>query len=132
MLKSRGCDIGRYYSGDIDGKFWFAVQPSDAASKFGGEVHEPEYIEYYFCEDDLEDINKELAEIESKNKKEFKLLDEFFDKNESYTDEKLAEEAKLDLTQVKKSLRDYADYKLGIKIRDHVIEFGECNFEAEL
>lgn len=123
--------MGRYYSGDIDGKFWFAVQPSDAASRFGGEVCEPNYIEYYFCEDDLEDINKELAEIESKNKKEFKLLDEFFDKRESYTDEILAEETKLDLTQVKKSLRDYADYKLGIKIRDYVIEFGECNFEAE-
>jgi hypothetical protein len=21
--------MGRHYSGDIDGKFWFAVQPSD-------------------------------------------------------------------------------------------------------
>ena len=28
--------MGRYYSGDIEGKFWFAVQDSDDAEFFGG------------------------------------------------------------------------------------------------
>ncbi len=27
--------MGRYYSGDIEGKFWFAVQSSYAADRFG-------------------------------------------------------------------------------------------------
>jgi hypothetical protein len=26
--------MGRYYSGDIDGKFWFALQSSDCADRF--------------------------------------------------------------------------------------------------
>ena len=36
--------MGRYYSGDIEGKFWFAVQDSDDADHFGieGEVLEDE------------------------------------------------------------------------------------------
>jgi hypothetical protein len=28
--------MGRYYTGDIEGKFWFAIQSSDDASFFGG------------------------------------------------------------------------------------------------
>lgn len=31
--------MGRYYSGDIEGKFWFAVQPSDAPS-LGKQIEE--------------------------------------------------------------------------------------------
>ena len=27
--------MGRYTSGDLEFKFWFAVQPSDAADRFG-------------------------------------------------------------------------------------------------
>ena len=47
--------MGRYYSGDIEGKFWFGVQSSTAARRFGGSESEPNYINYYFSEDDLED-----------------------------------------------------------------------------
>ena len=36
--------MGRYYNGDIEGKFWVAVQPSDAAARFGGRNYEPSYI----------------------------------------------------------------------------------------
>ena len=43
--------MGRYYNGDIEGKFWFGVQDSDDASFFGGEKVEPNYIEYYFEKD---------------------------------------------------------------------------------
>ena len=27
--------MGRYYNGDINGKFWFAVQNSNCADRFG-------------------------------------------------------------------------------------------------
>lgn len=50
--------MGRYYSGDIEGKFWFGVQSSDDASFFGGEASEPNYIEYYFSRDDLPNIEE--------------------------------------------------------------------------
>ena len=36
--------MGRYYTGDIEGKFWFALQSSNAASRFGGVESEPAYI----------------------------------------------------------------------------------------
>ena len=31
--------MGRYYDGDINGKFMFAVQSSSAADRFGSEGH---------------------------------------------------------------------------------------------
>ena len=39
--------MGRYYSGDISGKFWFAVQDSTDASHFGKEYEE--VYTYYVC-----------------------------------------------------------------------------------
>ena len=56
--------MGRYYSGDIEGKFWFALQPSDAPSRFGGEETEPSYINYHFNEDHLEEVEEEIQNIE--------------------------------------------------------------------
>ena len=43
--------MGRYYDGDINGKFWFAVQSSDDADFFGVQG-ESSYLSYYFSEDD--------------------------------------------------------------------------------
>ena len=50
--------MGRYYNGDIKGKFWFGVQSSDDADFFGQQGQEPNHINYYFDEDDLSDVNK--------------------------------------------------------------------------
>lgn len=58
--------MGRYYSGDIEGKFWFAVQSSDDADFFGGDRSEPNYINYYFSEDDLPTIKKGVADCVKK------------------------------------------------------------------
>ena len=33
--------MGRYYSGNINGKFWFACQSSDAMEKYGAVLHDP-------------------------------------------------------------------------------------------
>lgn len=38
--------MGRYYSGDINGKFWVAIQNSDAAERFGLTGYIPNYITY--------------------------------------------------------------------------------------
>lgn len=50
--------MGRYYTGDIEGKFWFAVQSSDDADFFGVEGNEPSEIEYCYEEDNLPDVKE--------------------------------------------------------------------------
>jgi len=57
--------MGRYYYGDIQGKFMFAVQPSDAGERFGAyEIpQEPEFIDYAVSRKSYEDIKKELESI---------------------------------------------------------------------
>jgi len=49
--------MGRYYDGDITGKFWFALQDSNAADQFGVTGYQPDTLEYSFCKDDLKAVN---------------------------------------------------------------------------
>lgn len=118
--------MGRYYSGDIEGKFWFAVQSSSAADRFGVSGYQPEVSIYDFQEEDLEGVETEIANIEENLGDKLKVIEDFFEKNESYNDTKL-EEAGITSEQVK----EYADLTLGRKIRDCIKENGECRFEAE-
>ena len=53
--------MGRYYNGDIEGKFWFAIQSSTDADFFGVVGSEPSYLDYYFSEDNLKDIEKGIS-----------------------------------------------------------------------
>lgn len=118
--------MGRYYSGDIEGKFWFAVQSSDAANRFGVSGSEPNYIQYYFSEEDLEGVETEIANIEEALGDKLQVIENFFATKESYND-KMLEEAGI----TKGELSDYADLGLGKQIRDCIKENGECSFEAE-
>jgi hypothetical protein len=119
--------MGRYYSGDIEGKFWFAVQSSTAADRFGVEHSEPNYVNYYFEEEDLEGVEQEIADIEESLGDKKQKLDDFFASVNGYTDKDI--EA---LGVTKEELSDYADLGLGIKIRDCIKENGACSFDAEL
>jgi len=49
--------MGRYYEGDIDGKFWFAVQSSDDGEFFGAEEQESNWIDYYVDKEIFKEIN---------------------------------------------------------------------------
>lgn len=120
--------MGRYYTGDIEGKFWFGLQSSDAASRFGGTESEPQFIEYYFDKkDDLESVEAEIKDIETTLGDKLKVIDEFFENNNGYNDKMLE---KIGISQ--EDLSEYADLGLGIKIRDCIIENGSCEFKAEL
>ena len=119
--------MGRYYSGDIEGKFWFGLQPSNAAGRFGGEEREPQYIEYYFDDEHLSEVNEEIDRIITTLGDKKKIIDDFFEGKMSYQDKDL--EA-IGITE--DILREYADLKLGIQIRDCIVEFGQCHFDAEL
>ncbi len=118
--------MSRYYSGDIEGKFWFAVQSSDAADRFGVEGTKPETINYCFEEENLEGVEEEIKVIEEKLGDKLQVIKDFFDKNASYND-KMLEEAGIS----KEEISEYADLGLGIKIRDSIKENGKCEFEVE-
>ena len=118
--------MGRYYSGDIEGKFWFALQDSDAADRFGVTGEQPNIITYYFDEDNLEGVEEEIKNIEESLGDKLQLIEKFFEERNGYND-KMLEEA--GITQAE--LRDYADLGLGKQIRDSIIENGQCSFEAE-
>ena len=52
--------MGRYYQGDIEGKFWFGVQDSEDADFFGCEG-EARFLTYSFSTEDLPNIEKGLV-----------------------------------------------------------------------
>lgn len=118
--------MGRYYNGDIDGKFWFGLQSSDAADRFGVMGYEPDYIVYNFQEQDLEGVENEIKNIEETLGDKLGILDKFFEENNGYNYELLE---KIGIT--KDELRDYADLGLGKQIRDCIKETGQCSFDAE-
>ena len=124
--------MGRYYYGDIDGKFWFAVQPSDAADRFGVTGTCPDYIEYVFEEEDLPSVQKELTNIENILGDKLAKLDEFFKERVSYDDQELQDFLGITKEETKIALRHYADYGLGKEIEECIIDIGSCAFEGEL
>lgn len=119
--------MGRYYSGDIEGKFWFGLQSSHAADRFGVEGEAPAELQYWFGTENLVEIEEEILNIETELGDKLQVIEQFFLTNNGYTDEKLKEAG---ITQ--DELSEYADLKLGIKIRDYVKENGDCSFTAEL
>lgn len=130
--------MGRYYNGDIEGKFWFAVQSSDAADRFGVIGHEPNYLNYYFESSDLPSVEAELDRIVEALGENKDILDKFFDTHNGYNDDMLFNyfynNHQIELTRkdLQLMLSEYADYHLGVQIRDSIKETGQCYFEAEL
>jgi hypothetical protein len=124
--------MGRYYNGDIEGKFWFGVQSSTAADRFGVEHSQPGYVNYYFYEEDLEGVQEELAYIEENLGKDLKLLQEFFKEPTPYNDEAIAKLLNTSVELARKKLEEFADYLLGKQIEACIMEEGSCQFEAEL
>lgn len=123
--------MGRYITGDIERKLWFAVQNSNAADRFGVTGYEPAYLEYQFEQDDLEKVQEELKVIENLiGEDNLKKLDSFFDKVNGYNDQIMMEYNILDIWNKYKV--DYADYLLGKDIEKCIIETGQCHFNAEI
>jgi hypothetical protein len=124
--------MGRYYSGDIEGKFWFGVQASNDASFFGGIESEPNYLNYYFETSDLESIEKGIRKCIKKLGEYKDKLDKFFKDNNGYNDEMIVKELNVPLNKAKELLEWYARLGLGNEILECVKKEGKCEFEAEL
>ena len=132
--------MGRYYSGDIEGKFWFAVQSSDDAENFGAMETDSSYIQYYIPSEEKDGEVKEgikecLDELGEWKEK----LDRFFDRTNGYNDEiavgfwKDEYEEVLNSDMFNRMVEIYARLELGKKIEEFFKENPEsdCYFEAE-
>jgi hypothetical protein len=80
--------MGRYYNGNINGKFWFGVQCSFPMEKFG--ATDKEHYEYYCCcchreDDDEADYCQSC--YESKEEHLEAMLEDEIDEEECFTDE---------------------------------------------
>jgi len=110
--------MGRYYNGDINGKFMFAVQGSDAGEKFGAVEIESNYVEYCLDRDKYQDIIKELSAIKKRGGVD--RVKAMFNKVDSYNDEIMKEH-----NVKREDLEDYADYELGNQMKEFFDESGE-------
>ncbi len=125
--------MGRYYRGDIEGKFWFAVQSSDDADFFGSKGEPPNTLEYYFDEEEhkesiisgIEFCLTQLGDFKEK-------IDAYFEEHNGHTPSELSEHLKISEERLTELLVWYARLQLGNQILDCVNENGSCNFEAEL
>ena len=117
--------MGRYYNGDIEGKFWFGLQSSDSADRFGAEGT-TSYLEYHYDEEELPAVEAEIKSIEDAID-EKKIESYLYGDKGRYTTETLETNG---ITETQ--LSEYADLLIGRKIRDCIKETGECNFDAEL
>jgi hypothetical protein len=128
--------MGRYYQGDIEGKFVFGSQSSGAADRFGVAGHTPGYLEYYYTEADLPDLESELKKIENSFKKYKIPLLAYYDLFGVNDDVEISFEEYIQKGGFKamnaKKQFDFNDYRIGRKILDCIKEHGECSFTAEL
>lgn len=126
--------MGRYYWGDIEGKFWFAVQPSNDPTFFGGQHHindDSGFHHFTFKKGEIPFIDVMLnvcVEQLGDNKEK---LDAFFSNNDSYTYERLAKELSVNEEQVRPILSWYARLLLGLKIWTHLKDHDTCVFTGE-
>ena len=122
--------MGRYYSGDIDGKFWFGVQDSNDADFFGVEGYQPEQLYYEFEEEHIPEVEAGISKCEDKLGVYKAKLDKFFADNNGYND-KMLEEAGFDPKTISELLVWYARLHLGEKILKSLKDNKQCYFEAE-
>ena len=120
--------MGRYYSGDIEGKFMFAVQSSTAGERFGAE-DVTRHIGYYIRRDEYDNIVKELNDIEKTGA--LKRVQDMLAKCEHGYNDKIMKENGVS----EEDLVDFADFRLGGQIKkwfDDNPEEDGLSFMAEL
>lgn len=130
--------MGRYYSGDIEGKFWFGVQSSDDPEFFGMKEQDRQYIDYFIDEEDLDEIKDGLRCCLEKLRHDHAKLSKFFEQTNGYNEQMIVDWYKnqygqeVGVQEVYAKLEWYARYGLGKKIYRRVKEQGYCGIEAEL
>ena len=126
--------MGRYYWGDIDGKFGFAVQKSNDADFFGVTGYQPLHLNYEFEEDDLDKVNEGIKKC-----KEYSLMVKHLDKyneitkGENYINSRsVSSQLGINENTFNNFLKVNARLHLGLQIKESIEKNGQCHFEAEL
>ena len=126
--------MGRYYDGDVEGKWWFGVQSSDTPERFGGyETH----IDYTICNDDTFKSGIKLIKEDLGDKLEW--LQQFFDENNGYNDAMLMEfmlkkNPRYDKSELSQDLENFADYEFAMQVKEYFDDTGNeyCHVNSEL
>ena len=141
----------RSYTGDIEGKFWFAIQSSEDATHFGGvhkylneegDVCDPEDspIEIYShfnithlheIRNELDYCDQQLGELKPIIQNLLKSEFGFYD-SDTFIQTHFGSLGYTTFSSIKPKLKVYARMSLGEKILECVKTTGECNFNAEL
>ena len=141
--------MGRYYDGDIEGKFWFGVQSSDDAEYFGAkdvtseneeEDYHGGYVDYCIDNNNIDRVLEGIRICKGCLGENGNILMNFFESNNGYNDEMIIEHymAKHNIQISEDELRGHLTYlarlQLGIQI---LIYFNQnpdkdCNFTAEM
>jgi hypothetical protein len=120
--------MGRYYSGDIEGKFMFAIQGSNAPTRFGAYETETGYVDYCIDFKEYKFVKEELDRIKTNNFDQFQKLEKLWENERGYNDDTLK---KYGVT--KHDLSEWADYQLGKQILEFFEqEQRDCHICAEL
>ena len=124
--------MSRNYQGDIQGKFWFAVQESTDPAFFGAQSvrEEGKTITYQTndmnaCLEGIERCKEELGDAIEK-------LQKLFQTSNGFTRQQVAEHLQVEELEALRVLKWYARLVLGTKMLASLLEFGRCNIEAEI
>tara|TARA_R100000951_G_scaffold32192_1_gene27470 strand:+ start:3344 stop:3769 length:426 start_codon:yes stop_codon:yes gene_type:complete len=92
--------MGRHYDGDIEGKFWFAVQSSDDGEYFGAiditeentdsDYHDG-FVDYVIYFSDIDRVKDGIDLCKRQLRGNYLILNEFFLSNNGYNDEMIIE-----------------------------------------
>ena len=129
--------MGRYYDGDINGKFMFGIQCSLDAEFFGQQGFN-DSIDFYFTEDDETNVQAGLDKCLTALGENKAHLDSFYEGVNHYNYTSLSDYlqsktgSKYSENKVRNLLEWYARNDLGTKILTCIKETGECRFTAEL
>lgn len=125
--------MGRYYTGDIEGKFWFGVQDSTDASHFGGkETLYKEKARYTFYKKDLPHLQSVLTDLQQQLGDKYEKLEEFFEERNSYNPKELEAHLGVTTQEYREIMEIYARIFLGLKIEECIGNIGKCSFWADL
>jgi len=126
--------MGRYYSGDVEGKWWFGVQSSNTPIKFGGQET---FIDYTICNDGT--FKRQVKQLKQDLGDKLEWLQQFFDENNGYNDAMLMEfmikkNPRYDKSELRKDLENFADYEFAMQVKQHFEDTDEdyCNVSSEL
>jgi hypothetical protein len=120
----------RYYSWDIEWKFWFGSQSSDDWEFFWAEALEPCEIEYYVDWDKLEFCKKQIEVCKTKLKPYYPQLTKLLSR--PYNEEHIARDLGITVKKAETLVQWYARLELGNKIYKCLVENGSCSFDAEI